>query len=482
MQNELSAAFDPELEFPWAINNPPTFSGGYSEISKNVINGEFDATIIEVAFHDNAEDADLLQDPKVRDAVGRAAMHTAIQYFQQFDGLTDTTYLPEPPTDVRATTSSNGNVTINWSPGPSSSSESGPYGNAATSYKVYTSTNGLGWDGGVTVTGATSLTFSGMPLNAPTYFRVTALNAGGESFGSPVVSAKPQAGREAPILVVNDFSRLDRNQDYIESNINLDSASSGTFARVNSLYNNSENYVIQAASAIQAFNPNLGIESCSASAIASGEISLSNYQTVIWMSGDQSSTDGTFTSTLQPLVTSYLNGGGKMFVSGSEIGWDLVAEGHGSSFFTNTLKANYPVVNGAYTTSDDANTYNAAGASGSIFAGISLSFDNGTGGTYNVLFPDTVATVAGPGHGERCSKHDLRRRHGHERGDSVFQRIQRRKARLCRLSVRDDHRRLQSQRRDGRSAEFLQRELDQSFHRDKLPAINQLQRQRHLRK
>src|SRR5438552_8426734 len=107
-------------------------------------------------------------------------------------------------------------------------------------------------------------------------------------------------------------------------------------------------------------------------------MSLSDYAAVIWMSGEQSSVDRTLNATIQPLVTSYLAGGGKMFISGSEIGWDLVAQGHGSSFFTSTLKSNYPLVGGTYNTSDDANTYNASGNAGSIFAGISLAFDNGT--------------------------------------------------------------------------------------------------------
>ena len=374
---------------------PPdhTFSGGYGEISNTYIKGEFDATIIEVAFHDNTTDAMLLEDPKVRDAVARATLHTMIDYFHNPVGdgsvtpSTNTTFLPEPPTDVRATTDTSGNVTLNWSPGLTSAGTTGPYGNAATSYKVYTSTNGIGWDGGVTVTGATTLTFSGMPTNLPTYFRVTALNAGGESFGSPVVSAKPQAGSKAPILIVNNFTRLDRVGDQLETNTGLEVTGAQVLDRVNSLYNNSQNYVIQAASAINAFSSTVGIDSCSASAIASGEISLSNYKAVIWMSGEQSTVDQTFTATTQPLVTSYLNGGGKLFVSGSEVGFDLVASGHGSSFFTNTLKASYQA--------DDSNTHSATGASGSIFAGISLAFDDGTSGTYDVNSPDVINPGSG---------------------------------------------------------------------------------------
>ncbi len=131
-------------QYPWGIQ-PYTYSGGYSEISNNIINGEFDATILEVAYHDNTEDADaLLEDPKVRDAVAKASVHGIITFLHSMGGQTNTTYLPDPPTDVRATTDSSGNVTLNWSPGPTGS----PYGDAPTSYRVYTSTNGYGFGNG----------------------------------------------------------------------------------------------------------------------------------------------------------------------------------------------------------------------------------------------------------------------------------------------------------------------------------------------
>jgi hypothetical protein len=222
-----------------------------------------------------------------------------------------------------------------------------------------------------------------------TYFRVVALNSGGESVPSSVVVAKRQAGRRAPILIVNNFSRNARTQDEV---VDLPINGAGTHTnvtRVRLRYNNTFDYVVQAGEAIEAFNPFLGVESATDAAVAAGQINLENYSAVIWMSGEQSTVDSTFTATTQPLVASYVSGGGKLFVSGSEIGWDLVANGHGSTFFTNTLKATY--------VADDADTYDAVGASGAIFAGLSLSFDDGTAGTYDVDFPDTIKPATGSG-------------------------------------------------------------------------------------
>ena len=126
------------------------------------------------------------------------------------------------------------------------------------------------------------------------------------------------------------------------------------------------------------------------------------------MSGQQSTVDETFTSTTQPLVTSYLNGGGKLFVSGSEIAWDLYGQANETagdrSFFANTLHATY--------VADDAGVYaTGTGVAGSALASVgALNFDDGTQGTYDVQYPDVLgasgagASVAmnystGSGHG-----------------------------------------------------------------------------------
>ncbi|HZZ44861.1 MAG TPA: Ig-like domain-containing protein [Tepidisphaeraceae bacterium] len=372
-----------------ATTDDNVFVGGYSEISNSssYINGEFDATIIEVAYHDNATDNALLKNPAVRDAVGRSAYHTAVKYFQTFDSLTNTTVLPEAPIHVRATTDASGNVIISWDPGASSTGLTGPYGNAATSYRVHTSSNGYGFDGGVVTTG-TSLTISGLSTSAPTYFMVTAINSGGESEESYVVVAKPQLGRPAPILIVNNFDRMDGASDQIETK--YVGTTAYMLARARARYNNAYDYVIQAASSLSAYNSSLDIESATDESIALGQVNLSNYSAVIWMSGEESTGDtGTFRGAAATAVTNYLNAGGKLFVSGSEIAWDLGAQNNGPTFLANTLHATY--------VADDAATYNYnAGLTGTALAGVSAgAFDDGTHGTYDVDYPDVLGAGTG---------------------------------------------------------------------------------------
>lgn len=92
-------------------------------------------------------------------------------------------------------------------------------------------------------------------------------------------------------------------------------------------------------------------------------------------------------------MTSYLNAGGNLFVSGSEIAWDLDRTGTGPTsadrdFFHNVLRAVYSV--------DDANAYAFAPSAAGIFAAnASSGFDNGTRGTYNVDFPDVLLPTNG---------------------------------------------------------------------------------------
>ena len=72
-----------KVEFPWANNATVVLDRSdieFGEINNHSINSEFDATICEVAFHDNTSDAADMRDPKVRDWVARASLEATIRY------------------------------------------------------------------------------------------------------------------------------------------------------------------------------------------------------------------------------------------------------------------------------------------------------------------------------------------------------------------------------------------------------------------
>ena len=85
------------------------------------------------------------------------------------------------------------------------------------------------------------------------------------------------------------------------------------------------------------------IASCSNAAVALNEVVLSDYDIVCWFLGDESTADESFSSTEQSRIRTYLEKGGKLFVTGSEVGWDLFEKGSmdDRSFYQQYLKADY---------------------------------------------------------------------------------------------------------------------------------------------
>lgn len=139
-----------------------------------------------------------------------------------------------------------------------------------------------------------------------------------------------------------------------------------------------------------------GSSGASNEAVISGEVNLNDYEHVFWILGEESTADETFSATERELVASYLNNGGHLFVSGSEVGWDIGREGFSDEseidFYNNYLKAEYI---------DDApenspSQYYGITPSDGIFSQIEpFYFDNGEFGTYNVEYPDVIKGVNG---------------------------------------------------------------------------------------
>ena len=352
----------------------------FGEINNTHIQNEFDATIVEVAFHDNQLDAELMRDPKVRDAVARATYQGLIKYFREVDNNTTiSTALPAAVTGVHAESIAAGSVTIAWQP-PAASSY---LGDAPTGYRIYASTDGYGFDGGTFVDGGatTTATLNGYDPTTPYYFKVVAVNDGGESPASEVIGALPGGGAKQ-VLIVNGFDRLGRTLNPKQPF----GTPPNTIERVRPLESNSRDYAVQVASAIHAAEPGVHVDSTSNEAVITGAVDLTDYHSVIWILGEESTADDTFNATEQTKVEEFLAGGGNLFVTGAEIAWDLDQQGNGVFFFENTLKGNY--------TADDANTYNVSGAEGGIFEALSFSFDDGTL-FYDAQFPDVINPQSG---------------------------------------------------------------------------------------
>ena len=130
-------------------------------------------------------------------------------------------------------------------------------------------------------------------------------------------------------------------------------------------------------------------ESADNDAVISGAVDLTNYDAVFWNLGDESTADETFNEVEQNFVKSYLQQGGSLFISGSEIAWDLDNLGSTTdrNFIRNYLKVSYA--------QDDAGSYEVHGQTNTVFENLALNYDNGNYGVYEENYPDAFSTTGG---------------------------------------------------------------------------------------
>lgn len=130
-------------------------------------------------------------------------------------------------------------------------------------------------------------------------------------------------------------------------------------------------------------------------AVINGLFDLNNYEIVDYVLGDESTADETFNTTEQNKITQYLQSGGKLFVSGAEIAWDLDHKGSSAdrSFCHNILKIKY-IYDAPQNSS--GTFYSAEPYNNSVFDDLQpFDFDNGTHGTINVKYPDQIEANGG---------------------------------------------------------------------------------------
>ena len=232
----------------------------------------------------------------------------------------------------------------------------------ADSYLVLLSSDGESF---TVADSSSSPTFqlSGLAEGQVSFVKVKARNIFGSSNATELLGVKLNSSEASNILIVQGFERT-----------------SGTV--------NTFDYIIEHGSAVAASGR--GFDAASNDAVIAGTIDLSSYGVVDWISGEEATATVSFSSAEQSRISEYLEMGGRLFVSGSEIGWDLEASGSTSdiSFYHDYFKADY--------IADDANSYVAVGNSNGIFNGLNaIDFDDGSHGSYNVDYPDGIKPYGG---------------------------------------------------------------------------------------
>ncbi len=162
------------------------------------------SAILETMSHQNFADMRLGQDPNFRFDLARSIYKVVLRYICD---MHHKKYVVQPlaPNRLSAVLTGKGEAKISWR---AVYDEYEPTAKP-TGYVLYTATGRSGFDNGTYIKGGTETSITIPVERDKVYsFRVTAVNEGGESFPSEVVSVYDVPEAQKTVLVVNGFHRL----------------------------------------------------------------------------------------------------------------------------------------------------------------------------------------------------------------------------------------------------------------------------------
>jgi N-acetylmuramoyl-L-alanine amidase-like protein/fibronectin type III domain protein len=337
--------------------------------------------LLEIGFHDNRNDANALSDPQFRNLVARATYKGIATYFANRNN-TNPVFLPEPPTHLAAKNDGNGKINLQWK----APHFGGILGDRATSYKVYISQHGKAFAAGKIVN-SENFTFENLQPGTTYFFKISALNNGGESFPTAVVAARtPLFPNQKPdFLIVDGFDRLDGTMAIIQREKLPQYAPLGNTRRLFIDQMNNYDYAVAHANSMAASG--LSFDGATNEAVIDKSVNLNDYAGLNWFLGRESSEDKTLSYIEQQLLREYLDNGGTLMISGSELAFDLVKSDNGKSFYRDYLKADF--------VADDANYNKISSFVNDNFGGISGQFNSMEYGSYSLKSPDVIKAING---------------------------------------------------------------------------------------
>lgn len=133
----------------------------------------------------------------------------------------------------------------------------------------------------------------------------------------------------------------------------------------------------------------LAFDSCTETAVQTGEVDLDDFDAVFYFCGDDSRADESLAAADQRRLLDYLRQGGRLFISGSEILYDFDATtSEEMDRIHDLLRADYG--------GDDSGSNRAFGVSGTPFEGLDLVFGTvDSDENYIEDYPDYVVPAAG---------------------------------------------------------------------------------------
>ncbi len=160
------------------------------------------AMILELLSHQNFRDMQFALDPAFRFSVSRAIYKAMLKYLTSANGQPYTVQ-PLPVNHFSALLDSSGAAVLRWKAQPDPLEPTA----LAEKYMLYTRIEENGFDNGVVVE-SDSIRFDNLKPGVLYSFKITALNAGGESFPSEILSVCRMDNGQPPVLIVNGFDRV----------------------------------------------------------------------------------------------------------------------------------------------------------------------------------------------------------------------------------------------------------------------------------
>jgi hypothetical protein len=336
---------------------------------------EVPSAILETLSHQNFADMRMAQDPNFRFDLARSIYKTLLRYTARMHH-TDYVVQPLAPDNICVTLSEKGEAKISWT------ATEDPYEPIAvpTCYVLYTAKDNGDFDNGTFLNSDKTSTTIALDPDKLYSFRVSAVNAGGESFPSEVVSALYNPTAQKQVLVVNGFHRLaspkvidnateqgfdlnadigvsygltagwrglqmsfDRSQMGKETSKGLGFTNDSLAGQF--IAGNDFNYIRTHANAIASAR-RYSIASCSSKAIENGRMTMEGYALVDLILGLECN-DGyslvkyqAFPKELRPHLVAHTAQGGALLVSGAYVGRDMTSE-QDRAFLASLLKCNY---------------------------------------------------------------------------------------------------------------------------------------------
>ena len=302
------------------------------------------ACILEMLSHQNFADMRLAYDPHFKFDLSRSVYKTIVKYIATLYKR-DYVIQPLPVEDFAITLDEQRNTaTLSWSPVDDPLEPTAK----AKEYIIYTRRGHQGFDNGILVKG-TSHTIELNPDEVYS-FKVTALNDGGESFPSEVLSCGISSQNRGTVLIVNAFTRLegpqvvntattcgfDLNADpgvpygaytgfcgyqrsFERSKAGSEASDglgmSGDELEGKIMMGNTFDYPVIHGRAIM-LSGNHSFTSCSEKALKKGEVTLSSYPIINLIYGTQRQ----FDSRMNSLIEQFYNQGGKVLMSAANAG------------------------------------------------------------------------------------------------------------------------------------------------------------------